>query len=156
MSGLLAGSLMGCDNSSAPTPANGSAGGNNGGGTGGNTSSPSGSFTAAGTAVTATSPMAMLSGTALNITLTASTGSVSLVLPSVTGPGTFTMANGGFGGGYVVGTSVFGSTTGSVQFTTFDTAARKVSGTFSFDGTNQATAATISITNGTFSNVPIR
>ncbi len=153
MSGLLAGGLVGCNNSSAPTPANGSAGGNNGGGGGGNTGSPSGSFTAAGATVTAASPTAMQSGAALNIGLVTSTTGVTLGLSSVTGPGTFTVAGGNFTGVYAAGTSAFLSTTGSVQITTFNTATRKVSGTFSFDGTNLGTGATISITNGSFSNL---
>ena len=103
--------------------------------------------------MTATSPTATYMGTTLTIGLFNATNGVALTLTPVTGPGTISLASGGSLGLYSVGSTGSLASTGSVQITAFDTATRKVSGTFSFDATDLATGTVTHITNGAFSNL---
>ncbi|MCC2546594.1 DUF6252 family protein [Hymenobacter sp. BT175] len=75
---------------------------------------------------------------------------IDLRLPITTGPANFTLDNTSY---YLLNSTVYYVTTGTVNLSTLNQSTRLCSGTFSFTG-RASSGATITVSNGTFNNVP--
>ncbi|MBC7447975.1 MAG: hypothetical protein H7330_07930 [Hymenobacteraceae bacterium] len=132
--------------------------------TGGGASGGTLTYKVGGTAVTATTVAGSYGSNILlllgNTGTTPSTTQVlGISVPSITGPGTFSISSGAANGTYTRGSagwSTGGGGTGSVVVTTFNTTTRKASGTFSFTApalSGSSATGSKAITNGIFTNV---
>ena len=96
-----------------------------------------------------------LSGTlAIQGTIPSSTKGISLAHSGTFAPGTYTL--GSFDGNYAVSTPTTVNCiiqTGTITFTTFNTTTKTVSGTFSFNCTDNTTSVSQVITAGVFTNM---